>query len=295
MRLTQRILNLDRRIIYLAIFLCVLIPTVIPIGFDVQVTPEVQRGFDLIEGLKEGDAVLISVDFGPSAIPENYPVLVSVLHQCFRKKLRPILVSLIPDGRGMATKGLAEVLDSKGADGQPLYPGLKSGVDYSFLGYKSGTNAVMVAVGQSFTATFPTDSEGNSTASQPLFQRVRSLKDIKVLINTASVGMPETWLPYGAGKFGIPMVVSCTAVSTVQYYPFYNTGQFSGLLGGMKGAAEYEKLVGLAEITGRPGKATAGMDAQAVSHVFIVFAIVLANVCFLIERRRAAAIGKGGA
>ncbi|MCC7477444.1 hypothetical protein IT575_03205 [bacterium] len=294
MRLTQRILNLDRRIIYLAIFLCVLIPTVIPIGFDVQVTPEVQRGYDLIEGLREGDAVLISVDFGPSAIPENYPVLVSVLHQCFRKKLRPILVSLIPDGRGMATKGLDEVLHAVGADGKELYPGLQSGVDYSFLGYKSGNNAVIVGVGQSFTSTFPTDSEGKSTTGQPLFKQVRSLKDVKVLVNTASVGMPEVWLPYGAQKFGIPMVVSCTAVSTVQYYPFYNAGQFTGLLGGMKGAAEYEKLVGLAEITGRPGKATAGMDAQAVSHVFIVFAIVLANVCFFIERRRGTA-AKGGA
>lgn len=293
MRWTQMILNLDRRIIYVAIFLCVLIPMLAPIGFDVEVTKEVQQGFDLIENLPAGSAVLVSVDFGPSAIPENYPVLISVLHQCFRKKLRPILVSLIPDGRGMATKGLAEVVNAKGPDGQPLYPDIKSGVDYSFLGYKSGTNAVMVAVGQSFVATFPTDSEGKSTASQPLFQKVKSLKDIKVLVDAASVGMPETWLPYGAQKFNIPMVVSCTAVSTVQYYPYYNSGQFVGLLGGMKGAAEYEKLMNIKQVTGRPGMATAGMDAQAVSHAFIVFAIVLANICFFIERRRAAAV-KGG-
>lgn len=294
MRFTQMILNLDRRFIYVAIFLCVLIPMLAPIGFQVKVTPEVQKGFDLIQGLPAGSPVLISVDFGPSAIPENYPVLVSVLHQCFRKKLRPILLSLIPDGRGMATKGLNEVLTAKGPDGELLYPDLQSGRDFSFLGYKSGNQAVMVGVGQSFSATFPTDSEGNATASQTLFQQVRSLKDIKVLVNTASVGMPETWLPYGAAKFGIPMVVSCTAVSTVQYYPYYGSGQFVGLLGGMKGAAEYEKLVDLAGITGKPGKATAGMDAQAVSHLFIVLAIVLANICFFIERRRAAAI-KGGA
>ena len=294
MRLTQRILNLDRRIIYVAIFLCVLIPMLFPIGFDVEVTPEVQKGFDLMESLPAGSAVLISVDFGPSAIPENYPVLVSVLHQCFRKKLKPILLSLIPDGRGMATKGLDEVLHALGPDGQPLYPDLVNGVDYSFLGYKSGTNAVIVAVGESFSAAFPTDSQGQATASQPIFQRVRALKDVKVLVNTASVGMPEAWLPYGAQEYNVPMIVSCTAVSTVQYYPFYDAGQFTGLLGGMKGAAEYEKLVGLAEITGKPGKATAGMDAQAVSHAFIVLAIVLANICFFIERRRAAAI-KGGA
>jgi hypothetical protein len=294
MRITQQILNLDRRFIYAAIFLCVLIPMLFPIGFEVEVTPEVKKGFDLIEGLPAGSAVLISVDFGPSAIPENYPVLVSVLHQCFRKKLRPILVSLIPDGRGMATKGLDEVLNAKGPDGQPLYAGLTNGVDYSFLGYKSGNNAVMVGVGQSFSATFPTDSQGQATASQPLFRDIKSLKDVKVLINTASVGMPEVWLPYGAARYGIPMVVSCTAVSTVQYYPYYDSGQFVGLLGGMKGAAEYERLVDYKQITGKIGMATAGMDAQAVSHVFIVFAIILANLCFFIERRRAAAI-KGGA
>ena len=64
----------------------------------------------------------------------------------------------------------------------------------------------------------------------------------------SSVAMPEYWVTYGVQRANVPLAVSCTAVSTVQYYPFYKAGQFVGLVNGMKGSAEYEKLVGIEQI-----------------------------------------------
>jgi hypothetical protein len=108
------------------------------------------------------------------------------------------------------------------------------------------------------------------------------------------VGYPEFWVPYAAERENVPLSVSCTAVSAAQYYPYYRAGQFRGLVGGMKGAAEYEELVGMEQILGRTPDATKGMDAQTAVHVFIVLAIIVANFFYFLERRWLAAEGRRG-
>jgi len=52
------------------------------------------------------------------------------------------------------------------------------------------------------------------------------------------------------------------------------------MMGGMKGAAEYEILM---EGT---GTASRGMDAQSVAHGLIIFFILFANFFYLVGRRK---------
>jgi hypothetical protein len=287
-RFTRRILDLDRRIIYAIVFLLVLVPLLKPFKLPVDTTPEVRKAFELVEGLQEGQALLISVDFGPSTAPETLPVYVAVLHQCFRKGVKPIIVSLVPDGRGMAVRGLNLVTEAKDESGAKLYPDVVDGRDYAFLGYKAGTAAPIVAVGQSFAAAFPRDAQGRPIGDLPMFKKFKKLGDCGALIDIAAVGTPEYWLPYGAERYNVPMAVSCTAVSAAQYYPYYLAGQFHGLVNGMKGASEYEKLLDDTYAGGSGalvGTATSGMDAQSSVHIFIVIAIILANIALFSERR----------
>ena len=63
-------------------------------------------------------------------------------------------------------------------------------------------------------------------------------------------------------------------------YPFLQSRQLVGLLGGLAGAAEYEALLGL------PGSATAGMEPQSVTHVIIILFILLGNTVYFTTRRR---------
>jgi hypothetical protein len=48
--------------------------------------------------------------------------------------------------------------------------------------------------------------------------------------------------------------------------------QLTGLLAGLKAAAEYEFLLET------PGTATSGMDAQSIAHLIIIIFIVIGNV-----------------
>ena len=80
-------------------------------------------------------------------------------------------------------------------------------------------------------------------------------------------------------RFHVILVAGCTAVSAPEYYPYYQSGQLVGLLGGLAGAAEYEKLV---DVT---GTATRGMDAQSLGHLAIILFIIIGNVLYFRSRR----------
>ena len=163
------------------------------------------------------------------------------------------------------------------------FPGKTYGVDWVNLGYKAGDDAVMVLMGQGIKNAFPRDYRGNETASLPLMQSVRDYSSFPLLVNI-SAGFPGTkeWVQQVQSRFHLPMVAGVTAVSAPEYYPYLQSGQLHGLLGGMAGAAEYEK------VRGEKGTATKGMDAQSLAHIFVALCIVLGNVVQRFKRREAA-------
>ncbi len=64
------------------------------------------------------------------------------------------------------------------------------------------------------------------------------------------------------------------------YYPYLQSRQLIGLLNGMKGAAEYEKLVGA------PGDGMRGMAAQSGGQFLIIGLVIFGNIIFIITRRK---------
>ena len=67
------------------------------------------------------------------------------------------------------------------------------------------------------------------------------------------------------------------------------SGQINGLIGGLRGAAEYESLIG------QKGKAVAGMDAQSATHLAIIVLVIMCNLFYLSLRNTARQQGQAGA
>ena len=114
-----------------------------------------------------------------------------------------------------------------------------------------------------------------------LMQEVEDFDDI-ALVMEVSAGTPGTreWVQQVQSRFCVTLASGVTAVSAPNFYPYIQSGQLVGLLGGLKGAAEYETLVQA------PGDATKGMDAQSIVHALIVFFIILGNVVYFASRGR---------
>lgn len=273
MKFWEAILKLDRRWVFLVVAVVTVIPIIRPLNLPVYVTQETKWVFDGVEALQPGDPILVAFDYEPGSTPECKPMAEALLTQCFKKKLRVVGVTILPVGVGTGEEALTEV---SGREGAIL------GKDYTFLGFKSQQFATVINLSLSVQDTFPTDRYGNNTSELPVLKGVKKLADFKYMIVIHDDSTIEYWVVYGHDVVGIPIGSMSTAVMAPGYYPFINTGQITGIVGGLKGASEYEKLVGVR------GAASLGMDSQAVIHVFIVALMLLGNTAYLITRKKTA-------
>jgi hypothetical protein len=280
MRWAGWLLRIDRRIIFLLVAGLTLISLIHPVGMAIRVSPEVRHIYDYIERLPEGSVLLLSMDFDPASKPELAPMAVALLRHAFAKKLRVMVMTLWVTGTGLAEGIVTAVAKETGKE---------SGKNYVFLGFSPGAANVILNMGQDLAKTFPTDQSGKPIQSLPMMQGIKNLRDVQYMVSLGAGNPgPEAWYVYGKEKYGFELGAGVTAVSAAGLYPLLQTGQINGLIGGLRGAAEYETLLR------RPGKATAGMDAQSATHALIVLLILLGNIGYLATRRRGEAPRREG-
>ena len=270
MTFAERMLSIDRRIIFLVIGFCTLIPLLYPVGLAIKVSPEVKSVYDHIETLPEGSVFLLSLDFDPASKPELYPQAVALLRHAFKKNLRVIGMTLWLPGTGMANEVVSRVAREEGK---------VSGKDYVFLGWSPGGSSVIINMGQDLYKAFPTDYSNQPTRDLEVLRGVQSLRDVSYVISLAagSTGI-ETWYVFGKDKYKFELGGGCTGVIAPGLYPLLRSGQINGLIGGLRGAAEYEVLIG------KTGQAVAGMDAQSATHFAIILLVLLCNIFYFLIR-----------
>jgi hypothetical protein len=270
--------KIDRRWLFLMMGVLVMEPLIWPLGLAIRVSRPVQQFVDAVDSIPDGSTVLMSCDYDPASKPEVVPMTKTALRQLWDRHCKVVVTVLWPGGPGIVDETLREVA------AEPKYKSRVYGVDWVNLGYKAGNEAVMVLMGQGVASAFPRDYTNHSTSDYqalPIMRNVRDYTSFPMLVNISS-GYPGTkeWVQQVNSRFHLPMVSGCTAVSAPEYYPYLQSGQLRGLLGGMAGAAEYEKA--RHELG---GPATRGMDAQSLAHLFVAFCIVLGNVVQLGRKR----------
>jgi len=270
----ERMRRLDRRWIYLAVVIAVVVPILRPLNLPIHVTGDVRGVYDEIEALPEGSPILIAFDFEPASTPECDPLALAILRHAFSRNLRVVGVTILNVGVGTGQKVLHQVAGEYGKE---------RGVDYTFLGYKAAGFSSVVGMGISLQGTFQTDSYGNNTSTLAVLEGVRKPADFPYMIDIHDDGYINTWVIYGHEQFGVRLGSACTAVMAPGIYPLLEAGQLTGIVGALKGASEYEKLIGGRYMAAR------GMDSQAIVHVFLVIVMVLGNIGYLKTRKRAAA------
>ncbi|MDH3892185.1 MAG: hypothetical protein OEV49_13990 [candidate division Zixibacteria bacterium] len=268
MNFWERMEQIDRRWVYLMVGLAVVIPFVIPANFPISITPEAQMLYDAVEALPDSCTVMVVFDYYPSTIAECEPMARSALHHMWRKDCKVITLSNIPlGGPSMAETVTREIAQEYGK----VY-----GEDFVNLGYKANYVAVLSGMGTSIESIFPTDNSGTPLPEIPMMDSVVNYEQVSFIFEIADNATADYWVSIVNAQYGVPMGCGTTAVSAPKYYAFVGSGQFVGLLGGMKGAAEYEILVD------KRAKAVVGMGAQSMVHLLIIALVVLGNVSYFI-------------
>ena len=288
--------KIDRRIIFLLIGLSVLIPLLKPewVKLPIKIDNNTKIVYESISSLNEGDKVLLSFEYGASTKPEVHPMAVALLKHLFSKGIKVYIVSLWPEGPIMARLAMNEILDSE------LFS-IEDGIDYVMFDYKVGGAIVIKNIADDFRGIYKQDYNKISIEELEIMEGIYSVEDFNFVFDF-SAGVPGNaeWVQYACDPKNVPLSSGCTSIMVTDAIPYVESGQLKGILAGMPGAAEYEKMVydylsdelnnnnkyinknGI--IT--QGKAFARMSAQSVAHLLMVIFIVLGNLSYYYQRKR---------
>jgi len=236
-----------------------------------DISPEAKRMHSFIDSLPAGSIVMVSFDHEASALPEIKPLALAFLRHAFSKGHRLVGIALMAEGTAVGYR----LMDQAAAEYNKRY-----GVDYAFLGFQPQIIAAILSMGESIKQTFPRDYSGHEYDSLPMLREIRKLSDISAVVSIADGNLATHWIEYGRARFNVTVAAFVTAVMVTSYDPYVSSGQLRAMVGGLRGAAEYEKLIGIG------GAGRRAMLAQAASHLYVLALILVGNVIYFASRAR---------
>ena len=286
--------NLDRRWVFLMMFLSVAVPILLQAQFPETPSDLARAVFEEVDKLEAGDKVMLAFDFDPASEGELGPMATAFVLHCAAKDLKMYFFALWPVGPQMIDDNIKKVIRAD-------FPGLVYGRDYVNLDFKAGNESVIKVVITDLRQMVTTDAEGTAIDDIPMMDGIENIQQMDLVCNI-SAGYPGTkeWVQYAVTAYpnDIRLVAGCTGVQAPLLYP-YIPQQLPGLLAAIKGASEYEKLVVdkygdrvMVERDGKmvvPGKYLEGqrrMGPQLVAHLLMMALIVGGNVIYFMGRNR---------
>jgi hypothetical protein len=173
------------------------------------------------------------------------------------------------------------------------FPEMVYGEDYVNLGFKSGQEGVIKVIVTDLRSLYSTDAPGTNLDQIPMCADVDNIQAMDLIINI-SAGYPGTkqWIQFAQTPYPkLKIIAGCTGVQATQLYP-YIPEQLPGLLGAIKGAAEYEELVvnkydrerGV-EPDPKYLEGKRRMGPQLIAHVLMILLIIVGNVVYFMGRK----------
>ncbi len=264
----QRMLSIDRRLLYLLLFVNIVAFLVAPIRMTASISPPVQKFYDEIEKLKPGDLVMISSNWSASTLAENQPQLEAVLNHLMRKGVRFTFISIEAQSRDISYR-LAERVTSAA--------GYKYGEQWAHFGFVPNLTVAIKGMVNDLPSTIKQDVRGTPIEKLPVLHGVKSLRDYQMVIDVTPSNTVPVWISYSPKELRI--LYCPTSVMAAEAYTYLDSGQIKGMITGAKGAQEYEQLLGIR------GLGAPFANAISFSHVLIIIFILLGNFAMLMQRR----------
>jgi len=316
----QKIQQLDRRYIYIILAIAIILPLIFPYNSETYTTRPAENIYRMIDSfapdlsdctteeekeakaLAHDKAVMLVFLHDASTMSELFPMELSIIRHCFERRIKFFTFTVFPTSAPIIDMAINEV--------KKAYPDKRSGEHYINFGFKvySLFLPIILGMGEDIADAMDIDAEGRKVSSLPAMTNIKNYNDMNLVIDFSASSAGGMWIMYARPRFGVNVAVGVTAVMAADTYPQLQTGQFIGMLAGMKGAAEYEKLVDVfamkqrefsseilrkeqePPITGPDAvsyafrQARIGMNAQSIAHILIIVFILIGNVGFFVQK-----------
>ncbi|MGI6632989.1 MAG: hypothetical protein ACOX5M_08040 [Bacillota bacterium] len=277
MKLLERFDSIDPRYIYLAMAIALIFPVLKPIGLPISIDQQLtQPVFDWIEGLNPGDIVIFDAAYGGGSDSELGPQLKAWFTHCMKRGVKVVGIGQWEPGSTLAYTALTNLVPALEAKGISA----RYGEDWVMIGYRGGGMPVIRAYQDDFWKTAGNvDWVDNDLSTLPLMSRVKKWdrETIKgfICFSAGSPGLP-TYTQYFPDH---DLYVGDVAVQVAGTSNLLRSGQVKGIIPGLSGAAQYEKLLD------EPGLGVKLMDAQSLGHVIIIGLVIIGNIGYRLRMR----------
>jgi len=304
----EKIQELDRRWIYLVVALAIIVPLIIPFNSKTYVTEPTENVYKKIDSFagRKDRAILMCFSHDASTMAELFPMEVAILRHCFERKIQVLTICFLPQAKPLMDYAILTAKEDYN---------VQSGIDYVSFGYKPYGLflPILLGMGDDIAKAVETDDQGRNVENLPIMKEITNYNEMNLVIDFAASAAVYSWIIYARARFGADIAAGITAVMAADNYPYLQSGQLVGMLSGLKGAAEYEKLVDvfathkdeygnsasrefskevikdtwikLSDIKDRKVKtARIGMNAQTVAHVMIIVFIIIGNIGYFVSK-----------
>jgi len=288
-RLAEQLERLDRRIIYGVLCVVAVASFFLPPFRIPSVGTATRAVFRMVESCPDDKVIILDSSWDMGSQSENRPQFQALVRHMFRRDIKFVVTTL--GTTPFAPKIAQEQLDILAAEYEEATGKKKVyGEDYVNLGYKTAGGGGVVgaplgflldAFARDIHAIYPTDINNTPVSELPLMQKVKNIEQAHLVICCTYQPSVE-WISFIRGQFGKPVVFSCMSIVVPLYAIYFDSNQLAGIMGGTRGAAEYETLLELETV----GEGRQLMTPQSLVHLLIIAFIILGNVGYLSSLRR---------
>jgi len=268
---TERISNLDRRVIYLIVIVLASYIVLVPLGLPLPISTRTQNFYDIIEALPDGSSAILQIESGTAEIgvPEQLPILIAAVKHMTSKHFKLVFWS------GMSIDDSNLLVDVLIANGEfPLTAeGYVYGTDWCNIGWIGGSEPGLTQFAGDISGFKPQDAYNNLLETMPIFNDLKTINDFDLWFvmcreaDTPAAAMRAIQAPYNVQ----PMLVTSSSLAG-QFQAYVTAGQGKEVVFGARGAAEYEKLIG------KPGLGLSTVDALSTLAILCMVFIVIGNL-----------------
>ncbi len=235
-----------------------------------------------VENVPVDGRVLVVFDYEPATVGEMEASAASLMDHLLLLR-HPVLavISTSPTGSILADRFMSGAVAARAYE---------SGTGYVNLGYLPGGLAGVRAFADDPRGAVPLDAQARPAWDSPALQSVNALADFNaILVLTDGLESGRVWIEQTSNKRGdAALIVVSSAQAGPMLLPYAASGQISGLVAGLNGAAGTEMANG-----GLPGYVRKYWDAYSLGMYLAAILIALGGGWYAVSRLRARGMGQG--
>lgn len=269
--LIDKLGNIPHQVITGLLLLVIALPFLFPVGIPLKITPYSLQIKNALEEVPEGGTILLSLDSAMGGTSETGGAIEAVTKYVVydRPDVRIIMWGLHYDAIMVFNTFAKDTLEDA-----------EYGTQYVWFGYVPGADAAIAKLSDDVTGILAVDFYGTPTEDLEIMKDINNADDFDLIFTFDTYGHADSYVGHWFERYQTKIVMAVLSGSIPMASMRFTAGQIVGFCGGVKGAAELEKVLGY------PGPAYANYDVMNIANIYALALLMIGNLVYFANKTK---------